>query len=250
MPIMLTICFCRFRKQFLEMPDASWIQAIETDANQFAERYGAVYLTRTERELSASFEIGCFLAVVKFYERKCSISLENLTNENEYRYLTTPSGNPANFSFVRIERNGTVFQLRQQVRIASHIGTDVAFTPDFVVMRDSVEIKKCLDPDYAGGKRAFFSVHSRHVIAAHECKSMNPFPELLVSFIGTLIAGHAWMREEQAMALVEKRGMHLAPTLFVTEARLDVFYIRMVKGLEACYPSEISFLVCTVEVGD
>lgn len=219
------------------MPDVTWLKSVEAEAESFAARYGSIY-RKSERELAASFEIGCFLAVVHFYEKNCGLSLENLTEERQYRYLTTPSGNPANFSYVRIEHQDHAFQLRQQVRITSHIGDNIAFTPDFVVIHDEAKINGVRDLDFAGGKRAFFSVQSKEVIAAHECKSMNPFPELLVSFIGTLVAGHSWMDEHRGKALLRQNGMHLAPTLFVggTARR---FHIRMVNGLEGSYPMNI-----------
>ena len=43
---------------------------------------------------------------------------------------------------------------------------------------------------------------------------MNPFPELLVSFIGHLMAAHDWLRNDTSK-IVDDVGIHLAPTLFV-----------------------------------
>src|SRR5687767_10245017 len=79
----------------------SWLRTLEKRIERFARKHGATY-SRSEREISASFEIGCFHALTEFYERTFRIKPKNLTAANEYRYLTTPSGNPHNFSFLRL----------------------------------------------------------------------------------------------------------------------------------------------------
>src|SRR5438270_12868969 len=92
-----------------------WIASVEKACKRFADKHALTY-RRSEREISASFEIGCFHSLVEFYEGNCFISPENLTEKGAYRYLTTPNGNPANFSHVKITKNNRVFTLRQQVR--------------------------------------------------------------------------------------------------------------------------------------
>jgi len=117
----------------------AWVRKVEGACEKFAAKYSLIY-NKTEREVSASFEIGCFHSLVEFYERTCAVTPENLTKDKEYRYLTTPSGNPANFSHVKIVHSDGTFTLRQQVRIRSHLDRDIAFTPDTVVLRDSAII--------------------------------------------------------------------------------------------------------------
>jgi hypothetical protein len=114
----------------------AWVLAVEERIQDFAARFSAVYSV-SEREVAASFEIGCFHALLDSYEDSCDLSPQNLNKAGEYRYLTTPSGNPANFSFVALRRkSGTAeYELRQQVRIRSHIHEDIMVTPDLVVLR-------------------------------------------------------------------------------------------------------------------
>lgn len=214
-----------------------WVSAIEQKIKTFAKTHSINY-RKSEREISASFEIGCFHALTEFYEKNFEVYPENLTPNNEYRYLTTPSGNPVNFSFIRLKRGNEEFELRQQVRIRSHLNSDIAFTPDMLVIHAGLEINSSRDADYAGGKRSFFCVDSNNVIAAHECKSMNPFPELLISFIGMLVAGHAWLNSSNDMSKVSDDGIHLAPSLFIGGSP-RALHSRMVHALETCYPINI-----------
>jgi len=213
-----------------------WLDEVEKLILDFADRYSLIY-SKTEREISASFEIGCFLSLISFYEQKgCEASPQNTDLNGDYRYLTTPNGNPANFSYVQIKKNKELFQIRQQVRIKSHLDPDIAFTPDLIVIVENSVINGQIDPDYANGKRRFFCVDSSHVIAAHECKSMNPFPELLISFIGMVIAGHFWIQDYDPSN--PKYGFHLAPTLFVGGTARSL-HIRMVEALKRVYPINI-----------
>lgn len=207
-------------------------------AAAFEARHGITY-RRPKREVFASFEVGCLIALIDFY---CTAGLtaqvQNLQNEDSsgtayFRYHTTPNGNPHNFSWILLRHGDETFQVRQQVRIQSHLDPDIRFTPDIVVLRSTSEYLAAKDPDYAGGKRRLFCVAASDVIAAHECKSMQPFPELLVSFVGMLVAAHPWLPNGSFLQAPD--AIHLAPTLFVggTARGLDR---RMVAALCKVYP--------------
>jgi len=169
-----------------------WEQQVLNAMKDFATRFSVVY-TKTERELSAHFEIGCLLTLIEFYEKSGFIGeVKNpYKKDGSYRYLTTPAGNPMNFSYMLMSKQEGLVEIRQQVRIVSHVGENIAFTPDIVVIPFQTSIQENIDKDYANGKRRFFYVTSDQVIAAHECKSLSPFPELMVSFIGY---GPSWPR--------------------------------------------------------
>lgn len=214
-----------------------WVTKVSDLMRGFAERHSITY-SQTARVVSASFEIGCFHALIKFYSRNFEICPRNLTAHNEYRYLTSPSGNPANFSYVEMKSVGGDFELRQQVRVRSHLHDDISFTPDLLVVKAGANINAENDADFAGGKRSFYTVRSSSVVAAHECKSMNPFPELLVSFIGMLITAHDWLESPWDRNMLDSEGVHLAPSLFVGgEAR--ALHLRMIAALEKSYPINI-----------
>jgi len=217
------------------MNDAAWVMKIEKRIEQFSREYRLSY-AKTERELAASFEIGCLHLLTNNYSKRASLALENLS-EGAFRYLTTPAGNPNNFSWIKVQIAKKEFQLRQQVRIRSYLDADIAFTPDIVVLRGSAVVNETKEKDFANGKKRFFTVDSKAVVAAHECKSLVPFPELLISFIGTLIAAHTWF-DVDGNAKVDNSGDHLAPSLFVGGST-NALQRRMVKALERVYPINI-----------
>lgn len=214
-----------------------WIDSVELKIRAFARQYRMAY-QKSSRQIAAAFEIGCFHSLLEFYSSSSVVTPQNLTPSNEYRYLTSPNGNPANFSFVRISHPSGDYDLRQQVRIVSHLDSDIAFTPDMVVFPTEAAVNTRTDKDYAGGKRSFFFLRSADVVAAHECKSMNPFPELLVSFVGLLQVAHKWLDLRDGRIKIDPHGIHLAPSLFVGGSA-RALHNRMISALQRVFPLNI-----------
>lgn len=219
-------------------PRDDWLLNVEEAMTAFVAE-NATTLKRTERELAAYFEIGCFLSLVRDYEAQgiCATA-ENLKSDGAFRYLTTPSGNPNNFSYVVLNHGNASWQVRQQVRVVSHLHPDVALTPDIVVLDATAEIVDTKDTDFAHGKRGFFRVQSAGVVAAHECKSLTAFPELYASFVGLALLCHDWMDSSRRGESKRCSFGHLAPTLFVGGDASNL-HRRMVKALEGVYPINI-----------
>jgi hypothetical protein len=222
----------------------SWLAEANRLADAFAKKHGHM-LSVSERQLSAAFEIGSLHALLRYYEsQRYVLEPANLTTTGEYRYLTSPNGSPANFSYVRARGPDGIFEIRQQVRVESHVDERICFTPDIVVMVEGADIKSSKDNNYASGKRPFFRVSSSEIVAAHECKSMNPFPELIVSFIGMLVVAHEWYPNGNAVELTKGRG-HLAPTLFVGGSARGL-HLRMITAMQESYAMNI---VCGLHEG-
>lgn len=218
--------------------EEKWLSKVKARIRTFANQYGALY-RKDDRALAAYFEIGCFLSLVQFYEDVgFKGTIQNPDSDGSFKYLTTPNGNPNNFSFMQMTSEDEAIEIRQQVRIESHIGKFVCFTPDIVVIPKDAKILDKKDEDYASGTRRFFYITSDRVIAAHECKSLVPFPELLVSFLGTLIAGHFWYENSNIDGIIDENGKHLAPALFVGGSA-RALHLRMVEGLKTSYPINI-----------
>lgn len=232
--------FFRLQRRLKKMSSKhdDWVKGVEKRAKDFAKKHSATY-NKKKRELSASFEIGCFHALLNYYRGVgYNISVQNLV-DGEYRYLTTPNGNPDNFSYILLSGNDGFFELRQQVRIFSHLDGDIAFAPDIVVLFKGSEISAIKDDDYASGKRPFYTVSSKSVVAVHECKSMVPFPELLVSFIGMFVTAHGWYRDsDDDDSPLSESGLHLAPTMFVG-GTARAMHLKMIRAIERTYPVNI-----------
>lgn len=220
----------------MTMTDDQWLKQVEQKIRLFARAHGATY-SKSERAVAAAFEIGCFHSLVEYYSVHCTVRPENLIN-GRYKYLTTPNGNPDNFSYVVIEHGDHEYQLRQQVRVRSAIHSDIAFTPDMVVFRTSKRVRNHRDDDYAKGKRAFFYVEASDLVTLHECKCMNPFPELMVSFLGMVFAAFPWAKEDDYDGRIDQDSLHLAPSLFVGGSPRGL-HLRMVKALRGSFPVNI-----------
>ena len=221
----------------------AWVKKAEQLSEAFALKYKVV-VKATERQISASFEIGCFHALLQYYELYGYEAKPANLIDGKYRYLTTPSGNPSNFSHVALRGADGDFELRQQVRIESHVDPNICFTPDLVVLAKNATVSAKVRPDFAGGKRPFFKVSSVDVVAAHECKSTNPFPELLVSFIGMLVTAHEWYPTGGRVTLTSGPG-HMAPTLFVGGTAKSL-HLKMIGAMQKCYGMNI---VCGLHEG-
>jgi hypothetical protein len=121
------------------------------------------------------------------------------------------------------------------VRVRSIVHPDIQFTPDFIVFREGVTIHETTDEDYARGRKRLFYVRGEDLVAVHECKSMNPFPELIIGFLGMLIAAHPWANRPDAKRRIVRDGKHLAPSLFVGGSARGL-HQRMVKAVGENYP--------------
>lgn len=222
----------------------TWLVNAEKLVKAFARKHGVV-MRITDRQLSAAFEIGSLHALLRFYEAQgYRLEPRNLTDEGEYRYLTSPSGNPANFSWVEAIGPDGEFEIRQQVRVQSHIDDDIAFTPDLVVLLKGTAVEDSRREEYASGKRPYYRVRSSSVVAAHECKSMNPFPELMVSFIGMLVSAHEWYPDGGRYRHTHDDG-HLGPTLFVGGTARNL-HLRMISAMQKAYRMNI---ICGLHEG-
>jgi hypothetical protein len=113
-----------------------------------------------------------------------------------------------------------------------------------VVLFSSAKVVGEKREDFASGRRPFFKVASADVVAAHECKSTNPFPELLVSFIGMLVAAHEWYEGGDRIKVVDTAG-HLAPTLFVG-GTARALHLKMIAAMQKNFGMNI---VCGLHSG-
>jgi hypothetical protein len=218
------------------MSDDQWLRSIERKIKDFASIHKATY-SKSERAVSAAFEIGCFHSLVEFYEESADVTVENL-QEGRFRYLTTPNGDPRNFSFVKVTDGDKEYQIRQQVRIRSAIDPNIAFTPDIAVFRKEKNVKSRYDDDYANGKRSFYFVDAKDMISIHECKCMNPFPELMVSFLGMVYSSFTWATAEDYDGMIDKDSLHLAPSLFVGGSARGL-HLKMVAAIKDSFPVNI-----------
>lgn len=212
-----------------------WLADVDKRMRRFASQHAKAF-AKTKREQSGFFEIGCFIALVEDYSKQgFTVRANNLAADGSFRYLTSPNGNPDNFSYVTMDRGSVACELRQQIRLRSVLHPDIAFTPDMVVLRSGTQIDQIKDPDYANGKRGMFAAPASAALAVHECKSLVGFPELYVSFLGMLSAtGHP----DHITTTTSPPLGHLASTLFVG-GESSALHLRMLEALSKHFPVNI-----------
>lgn len=197
------------------------------------------YIAKSKESFLLHLRLGAFTHC-SIIMSKCSLisRSENLTSDGEFRYLTSPSGNPNNFSFVVASLGERAYEIRQQLKIYSELDEYISFAPDLSVVKMNTHIEKVKDEDYAKGKRSFYRVSSKDVIAAHECKSLPPFPELMVSFIGMFVTAHSWHTDQTCGVTKDDTGLHLAPTLFVGGSA-QAMHLKMIAAIQKVHPLNI-----------
>jgi hypothetical protein len=67
---------------------------------------------------------------------------------------------------------------------------------------------------------------------------MNPFPELMVSFLGMVFAAFPWAKKKDFDGRINADSLHLAPSLFVGGSARGL-HLRMVKALKESFPVNI-----------
>lgn len=63
---------------------------------------------------------------------------------------------------------------------------------------------------------------------------MNPFPELMVGFVGIPVTAHSWHPHGAAVIKSKDGKGHLAPTLFVG-GTARAFHLEMIQAMESAY---------------
>ncbi len=219
------------------MSEDAWLSIVENSMRKFSEKYKFKYALRKNVSY-ALFEIGCYLLIVGYYSKNCANLYPVGLVDGVFRYKTSPQGNPANFSFYQGVIDGKSFDIRQQVRVESKISEGVYFTPDIAIILSGDVIGSKRDPLYSKGKKEYFFIKSENVISIHECKSMNPFPELIASFYGFLDLAHEWFTCSGYHECVSKNGIHIAPTLFIGGDAGGLHH-KMIKEMRKVVPMNV-----------
>ncbi len=212
------------------------------EIQDFLEKHSTT-IAQHASKISTYFEISCYNNIVKFYKNSgFTIQVENLDKKTQsFRYKLGPSGYPQNFSFFVISKtyhyrkNPTTFryEIRQNVPVQSKHDSKIFITPDFVICKNSINYQK--DSQYYQGRREFWFVSNESLVSFAEAKHYNPFPELIINFIGIV-------NELMPSLLNEKNGSnrpaHIAPSLIVS-GKGNYQTIRIKKSLESRYKVNI-----------
>lgn len=107
------------------------------------------------------------------------VYVKNIQN-GVFRFKTSTQGDPNNFSYLVIHKNGVTLEVRQQIKIRSRWGN---FTPDICI---TFNLSRFFNSSTT------FSLHSRYLENFVECKHLEPYPMSCASFVGILYVLNRW----------------------------------------------------------
>ncbi len=102
----------------------------------------------------------------------------------EFRFKTSALGDPNNFSYYIIDKNGVTFEVRQQISVKGKWGR---YTPDISIIRKSSR--------FSQGNRGIYYLENSDIENFIECKHLEPYPMSCVQFVGILYVLNRWGRE-------------------------------------------------------
>ena len=155
-----------------------------------------------QSKLSSFFEMKIYNDIVRAYEEMgYDCKPIHLQDNGTFRYKTSTNGYLDNFSMFEIRKDGKVFWIVHNLKCESKDYEDCYITADVCVIKESSNERKQID------RQMMECVSNSNLMTFFECKFMNPFPELIASFIGLV--------KVLTPDLLEKNSgkSHIAPSL-------------------------------------
>lgn len=159
-------------------------------------------LENVQSKLSSFFEMKIYNDIVRAYdEMGYNCKPIQLQEDGSFRYKTSTNGYLANFSMFEIEKKGKEFWIVHNLKCESREYKDSYITADVCVINKNSHQRKVID------RHQMDFVPNSNLMTFFECKFMNPFPELIASFVGLV--------KVLTPELLEKKSgkLHIAPSL-------------------------------------
>lgn len=159
----------------------------EKELTDFSNRY-RVLLAEHSKRISDYFEMTCYNLVIQYYEKKgYKLEVQNLQG-GKFKYKCSPTGQLKNFSYFKATKKdkqgvGEVVYIYHNATAQSAFDKKVFTTPDIVVSNSNTPAET---KDYYTTKKILSYIPKENLITFCEAKHLTPFPELMVSFIGTV----------------------------------------------------------------
>jgi len=162
------------------------LKEFEEEIKAFANIHH-VHFKEHAKRVSDYFEMSCYNMIVHYYENLgYKMEAKNLTN-GDFKYKCSPSGLLQNFSYFKgtknIDTREDVIYVFHNATVQSSHDVKVFTTPDIVVSRIEEPKITC---DYYTTKRRLSYIDQPNIITFCESKHLIPFPELMITFIGTV----------------------------------------------------------------
>lgn len=204
------------------------VAEFESELIKFSNKFKTTLAEHSKR-ISDYFEMSCYNMIIRYYENKgYTTSVENLIS-GRFRFKCSPSGHLDKFSFIKLIKDGVTYRLYHNASVQSAHDKDVYTTPDIVVATDEEPTETT---DYYKTRARFTYLPNNSMKTFCEAKHLTPFPELMISFIGTV-------NELKPQCIQAKEGDkedadHIAPSLMMS-GTLSKPTERIAKSLRGRY---------------
>ncbi len=207
------------------------IRLLQYEISNFLSAHAATISNHAER-ISDYFEMSAYNSVVKHYDNNgYSITINNLI-DGKFKYKLSPAGYPSNFSYFTAQKTYTykgtvtnhIFEIHHNLTVASGRSSGIYVTPDISIINQGT-ITNLTDPKYFfSGSRKYCYVDNSNLKSFCEVKNLNPFPELLFSFIGLLNELKPKVFDGQTL---KTKPYHIAPSLMLSGG--GNYHVREIK---------------------
>lgn len=161
------------------------LSQVEGHVKRFLRGYGKRLADQTDK-IAYFCQMTAYNAYVRYYRDELGWSVfVKQTKNDKFRYKLQPTGNPHNYSFFELSKDGETIWVLNNVQVESAHDAWHFFAPDIVVSRAaSIISHKAAIARKVGYERTVYSVKNADLVTFGEVKNIAPYPELLFSFQG------------------------------------------------------------------
>lgn len=187
----------------------------EKDLTEFSNRH-KITLAEHSKRISDYFEMTCYNLIVRYYEKLgYELTVQNLIG-GMFKYKCGPTGFLQNFSYFKASKvdeqgNSEIVYIFHNATAQSAFDEKVFTTPDIVVSKTETPSEST--DYYQSSKMKLTYISNNDMVTFCEAKHFNPFPELMINFIGTV---HELKPECLNDEVKHHGSVHLAPTLMMS----------------------------------
>ena len=160
----------------------------EKELKEFSKKH-RITLAEHSKRISDYFEMSCYSLVIRYYIKKgYMLEVKNLIG-GKFKFKCSPLGFIENFSYFKAskigpDKNVESVYIFHNATAQSADDKDVFTTPDVVVSKsDKPSISTSY---YMSSKMKMTYISNDNLVSFCEVKNYKPFPELMVSFTGTV----------------------------------------------------------------
>lgn len=187
----------------------------ETEIKNFLNTRKAM-LHRISESLSNAFEALSIIYFASAYEEILGYQKaipKNLENGKSYRFMCSTNGNPSNFSYILLEKNGDQFEMRHNLKVGGAMDSDLMYTADIAVVKVG-SIKEKL-PQLKKSKE--YWCENKDLMTFAECKNLSAYSMLMAQFLGVvmeLMPDHI-VKSRNRELRKKFAGNHIFPSLLI-----------------------------------